>query len=89
MSFAQAADIPVFPRREMAKLTQLMRVKAMLDDGPVCSTDFLRAYIPRAGARIWDLRREGLNIIKRRCTQHTHGTYQIEYVLLQQAVMPL
>lgn len=71
----------------MARLTQLMRVKAMLDAGPVCSTDFLKAFIPRAGARIWDLRQEGLDIITRTCTQHRHRTHQIEYVLIGQGVL--
>ena len=66
--------------------SQLMRVRAMLDGGPVCSTEFLAAFIPRAGARIWDLRQEGLNIITQRCERdgHIHDTYQIEYILVQQ-----
>ena len=62
--------------------TQLARVLAMLEAGPVCSTDLLREYIPRGGARVWDLRRGGYAIETRRCTQHKHRTHQIEYVLL-------
>ena len=62
--------------------TQLRRVAAMLEAGPVCSTDLLREYIPRGGARVWDLRRAGYAIETRRCTQHKHRSYQIEYVLL-------
>ena len=63
--------------------TQLQRVAAMLEAGPVCSTDLLREYIPRGGARIWDLRQLGYAIETRRCTQHSHRTFQIEYVLLK------
>lgn len=64
-----------------AKLTQVERVLRMLQQGPVCSTDFLRAYMPRAGARIFELRRSGFVIETRRCQIHDHETYQIEYVL--------
>ena len=62
--------------------TQLQRVLAMLELRPVCSTELLREYIPRGGARVWDLRRAGYAIETRRCTQHKHRTFQIEYVLL-------
>lgn len=63
--------------------TQLARVLEMLRAGPVCSTAFLGDYIPRAAARVWDLRQEGREITTRRCRQHEHDTKQIEYVLVE------
>jgi hypothetical protein len=69
----------------MSDDTQRTRVIQMLDEAEaVCSTEFLAEYIPRAGARIWDLRQEGFVIQTRRCERpgHAHRTRQIEYVLL-------
>lgn len=69
--------------------TQHNRVLQMLDEAEaVCSTAFLAEYIPRAGARIWDLRQEGYVIETRRCRQHKHRTRQIEYRLLSRPGQP-
>ena len=65
-------------------LTQLELVKAMLEAGPACGTDFLQERIPRYGARVWDLRRAGYVIETRPCSRpdHRHRTRQIEHVLV-------
>lgn len=69
--------------------TQHNRVLQMLDEAEaVCSTTFLAEFIPRAGARIWDLRQEGYAIETRRCRQHKHRTRQIEYRLLARPGQP-
>ncbi len=63
-------------------MTQAQEILYRLDMGPVCSTDLLRMYIPRAAARIYELRQAGRDITTRPCTRnHTHTTKQIEYVL--------
>lgn len=68
-------------RTPVSRETQRDRVLRMLRSGPTCSTTFLERYIPRAGARIWELRSEGHLIETRKCSQHRHETYQIEYFL--------
>ncbi len=69
--------------------TQHDRVLHLLDAAEaVCSTTFLALFIPRAGARIWDLRQEGYVIETRRCRQHKHRTRQIEYRLLSRPGQP-
>jgi hypothetical protein len=62
-------------------MTQRDRVLDLLKRKPQCATDFFARYIPRIGARIYDLRREGITIETRRCQQHKHRTRQVEYVL--------
>lgn len=61
--------------------TQRDKVLRMLKAGPVCSTQFLERYIPRAAARIWELRAEGYWVETRKCRQHKHDTPQVEYEL--------
>jgi len=62
--------------------TQKTRILSMLTRQPVCATLMLSMHIPRGAARISDLRKEGWLIETRECTQHTHRTRQVEYVLL-------
>lgn len=64
-------------------VNQRDKVLSMLLVGPVCSTDFLRAFIPRAGARIYELRQAGYMIGTRPCqfSHHDHDTHQIVYEL--------
>lgn len=66
----------------MTAHTQRQHVLARLLDGPVCSTVLLNDGIPRAAARVHELRRSGFAIVTRRCSQHHHGSRQIEYVLI-------
>ena len=68
-------------------MTQKQEVLAMLKSGPVCSTDLLKAFIPRGAARINDLRNEGWMIETRRCQHpgHKHQTRQVEYVMLSRS----
>ena len=53
-------------------MNQRERVLALLRDGPQCTSDFAAAYLPRFGARIWELRRAGHTITNRRCDKHPH-----------------
>ena len=61
--------------------SQKSRILAALTYGPLCSTTILGMYIPRGAARIADLRNDGWDIETRSCSQHSHDTRQIEYVL--------
>ena len=69
-----------------AKESQADRVLQMLRDSEmgVCAVEFLQARIPRFGGRIFDLRRAGHVIEKRKCfaTSHQHQTRQVRYVLI-------
>ena len=62
----------------MTKVSQSDRVAKMLVESRtgVCGTDFLRAYVPRYGARIHELRREGWVIVKSKCDRHVHESVQ-------------
>ena len=64
--------------------SQTDKVLAMLRDAKmgVCATDFNRAYIPRFGARLKELRDAGHLIEKRKCFSHNHHTHQVRYVLI-------
>lgn len=57
----------------------------MLRAGPVCGTDFLRAYIPRFGARIYELRQLGFVVVERPCRMghHDHESRQTVYELAE------
>lgn len=62
------------------KPTQIDRVREALLDGWTCATWFLNQYLPRYGARIWDLRRAGYYIDRRVCQSHDwHQTTQYEW----------
>jgi len=63
--------------------TQRDTIIGLLEEGPVCGTTLLEAYIPRYAAVIHTLRGEGRTIITRECTRphHRHDTKQIEYVM--------
>lgn len=66
----------------MRAATQKAEVLARLFENPaVCSTSLLRAGIPRAAARVYELRRAGWQIETRPCSQHRHHTRQVEYLL--------
>lgn len=62
-------------------VSQKHRILAWLTQRNVCATTLLEMHIPRGAARISDLRREGWMIETRGCTQHSHITRQVEYVL--------
>lgn len=55
----------------------------MLKAGPVCGTDFLRAYIPRYSARVLELRQAGHLIESRPCKFHDHQSAQTVYELAE------
>lgn len=71
--------------------TQRQTVYTLLEQaGPrgVCATRFLYLRIPRAAARVSELRGEGFVIHTRTCRHiaHRHQTRQIEYVLVPAGV---
>jgi len=61
--------------------TQRQKVLAMLLDGWTCGTTFLTNYLPRANARIYELRQDSYYIPRRRCQNpsHHHETLQWEW----------
>ena len=61
--------------------TQKTRILSWLTQRDLCGTTMLEMRIPRGAARIADLRADGWNIETRECTQHSHRTRQVEYVL--------
>ncbi len=63
-------------------MSQLDEVRAMLEDGWTCGTWFLRCYIPRYGARIFELRRLGYRVKRRQCQTHFHTGRQYEWRLV-------
>ncbi len=52
--------------------TQRDHVLRRLKVEPLCGTDFLFLGIPRYSARIYELRKEGHQIIRRTCDKHLH-----------------
>jgi hypothetical protein len=64
--------------------TQLEKVLALLLQGPVCGVTFYERYLPRATARIFELRRAGYVIDRRRCSRpdHRHRSPQYEFELI-------
>lgn len=66
-------------------MNQRDKVLSMLRAGPVCGTDFLRAYIPRFGARIYELRQQGHVVVERPCkfSHHDHESRQTVYELAE------
>ena len=64
-------------------MNQRERVLTMLKAGPVCGTDFLRQFIPRYSARIYELRQLGLTVTERPCrfSHHDHESRQTVYEL--------
>ncbi len=66
------------------KPTQRDRVLAMLmDRDAVCGSDFYSARLPRATARIFELKRDGFVIERRRCTRaHDHESPMFEWTLV-------
>ena len=63
--------------------TQRDKILSWMSDNPICATTLYAQHIPRAAARIGELRGEGWDIETRTCTQghHNHRTRQVEYVL--------
>lgn len=47
-------------------------LRLLLENESVCSSEFYRRYIPRFGARIWELRRAGYVIYRTKCEDPTH-----------------
>jgi hypothetical protein len=63
-------------------MTQFDDVLTMLDEGWVCGTQFLDLYIPRYGARIFEIRRlHPGRVERRRCDSHYHCGVQYEWRL--------
>lgn len=58
------------------------RVLAALTNGPVCALTEWDPPIRRLSARIFDLTVKGWDIDTFDCSQHSHGSKTIEYVLL-------
>jgi hypothetical protein len=56
----------------------------MLLAGWVCGTTFLEERLPRANARIYELRKAGYYVDRRRCAnpQHSHRTHQWEWTIV-------
>ncbi len=52
--------------------TQRGHVLRRLKVEPLCGTDFLLSGIPRYSARIYELRKENHQIIRRTCDKHLH-----------------
>ena len=75
----QQLALPEAPRL----VGQNARVFGMLREW-TCGTEFLAAYLPRYGARIWDLKRLGYVIEKKRCTAHQHVSIQWAWRLRSQ-----
>lgn len=65
-------------------MTQRDQVLTVLRDAGqpgVCANVFLRMFIPRAGARIHELRRDGWLIDSWVCREHTHAGNTARYRL--------
>jgi hypothetical protein len=67
----------------IGQFTQTEQILAMLRNGPVCGTVFLARHIGRYGARLADLKAEGVEWDKRPCDNeaHRHRSRQWEYFL--------
>lgn len=69
-----------------SSMTQRAKVLRLLNTQPdgVCSTTFLASYIPRAAARINELRNDGYEIVTEPCRYrwHDHDTRQVQYRLV-------
>lgn len=69
-------------------MSQRVEVLRLLRNGPVCSTQFLTAHIPRFSARVFELRQDGYQIVKRQCRAHPWHK-QWEFILIEQGQMVL
>ena len=56
------------------------RILRVLRWAPQCGARFLEMHIPRYSARIWELRREGYQITRRRCDVSHHAHYSRQYL---------
>lgn len=70
-------------------MSQRDRILAALKLEPRCATDFFRWGIPRAAARIHELRGEGHDIITKPCRLHHHDSPQVVYELVDADQMRL
>lgn len=61
--------------------TQRQKVLALIAEGWTCGTTFLELRLPRATARLYELRQSGYVIQRRRCESHRHGSLQWEWKL--------
>jgi len=60
-------------------------ILAMLRRHDVCGDDLLELHMPRYAGRIHELRKEGYEILSRRCKQHTwHKSPVVEYILVRE-----
>lgn len=58
---------------QATRQTQLdLVLRLLLENESVCSSEFYRRYVPRFGARIWELRRAGYIIYRSKCDDPTH-----------------
>jgi hypothetical protein len=65
--------------QEAVAVTQRETVLRMARKG-ACSVEFLRAYIPRFGARLWELKRDGYNVEKAMCRNKRHFQKSTQFV---------
>ncbi len=63
-------------------MRQQDRVLANLTQGPICAQTEWNPPIRRLAARIQNLKDDGWLIDTASCSQHSHTSYTIEYVLL-------
>ena len=79
-------QLNLFDKPRTAKETHRNKVLRMLSDSElgVCSTEFLKARMPRFSARLKELRNMGHEIENRKCfaTSHRHTSHQVRYILL-------
>ena len=60
-------------------MTQIEKVKFLLNSGFwICGTEFQQEFIPEYRTRIGELRRRGMKIEARPCTQHNHKSRTLQ-----------
>ena len=69
-------------------MTQKERILAMLNSGPVCGYHFFTSRMPRAAARIAELRKDGYQIVTRPCRFH-EDCHSVVYELVGQDQLAL
>lgn len=73
----------------MPRRTQRQRVLALIAESWTCGTTFLELRLPRATARLHELKRDGYVIQRRRCISHDwHESPQWEWRLEASPVKP-
>lgn len=75
---------------QASSLTQLDRVRLQLQRGWICASQFLDQHIPRYGARIHELKRQGYSIERRLCAHpwHNHRSTQYQWRIVGEPGKP-